>query len=312
MMPNQDFFSQPQQSIVRPKALKPGDAIGIAAPASPFDRNAFDAGVQVISDMGFKPVFSESLFAADRYLAGPDDHRLRIVHELFADPGIAAVWCARGGYGSLRLIDGLDYEKIASSPKPFLGCSDITAMLNAVCARCGWVVYHAPMVAGLGDADAATLSSVKAALSGDRAPVLQAAPPEVFAAGRGAGHVVGGNLSTLSHLLATPYAPDFDGRIVFFEEVGEKPYRIDRMLTQMQLAGCFDRAAGICFGTFKNCGRASDIGSILKDRFSNAPFPVLAGFAVGHDLPNLTLPIGLPATLDTETATLHYQQAPVV
>ncbi|MGM0452058.1 MAG: S66 peptidase family protein [Thermodesulfobacteriota bacterium] len=297
---------------MRPKALRPGARIGIAAPASPFDKKAFDAGVNVLSDMGFTPVYFGSLFAADRYLAGPDAHRLQTIQDLFADSTIDAVWCARGGYGSLRLLAGIDYEKMAAFPKLFLGCSDISALVNTLYSRCGWTTLHAPMVTGLGNADAETRASVQAALTGKKPPVLIASETGIIAGGKAQGPVVGGNLSTLSHMLATPYAPDFTDCIVFFEDIGEKPYRIDRMLTQMRLAGCFDRVAGICFGSFTDCGKASDIRRIFEDCFSNAAFPVLSGFSVGHDLPNLTLPIGLSATVDTQTASLTYAQAPAI
>ncbi len=142
--------------------------------------------------------------------------------------------------------------------------------------------------------------------------VIEADRPRLICPGSGRGPVLGGNLATLCHLLGTPYMPSFEGAVVFLEDIGEKAYRIDRMLTQMQMAGCFDRIAGLCFGTFENCGEASDIDRIIDERFGGMSVPVLSGFPIGHGNPNLSLPIGLEAVLDTDSASLSYCQSPVV
>lgn len=305
------MYRQPDE-ILRPRALKPGDRIGIAAPASPFDRNLFLKGVAMLEQMGFGVIYDESLFQTTGYLAGPDANRLALFQDLFADPEIKAIWCARGGYGSLRLLPGIDFAALRRMPKLFIGCSDISALLNALYTFSGMISLHGPMVTGLGGADRITIDSIRRIILETEPVTIEATWPRVICPGKARGPVLGGNLATLCHLLGTPYMPDFAEAIVFLEDVGEKPYRIDRMLTQMQMAGCFDRVAGLCFGTFENCGESSDIARIIDERFGAMPVPVLSGFAMGHGSPNLALPIGLEALLDTDSASLSYGRAPVM
>ncbi len=291
-------------NIIQPAALKRGDAIGIVAPASPFDRTGFEKGVRLIAARGFTPVFTDNLFQTKGYFAGSDAHRARELEAYYRDPAVRAVWCARGGYGTMRILSLLDYAAIARNPKPLVGCSDITALLNTICQRCGIVTIHGPMVASLEQADAATQSAIFECLTKANPTDISIPDGAVIRAGKASGPLAGGNLATLCHLLQTPFAPDFSGRIVFLEDTGEKPYRIDRMLFQMKLAGCFSSVAGICLGTFENCGDISEIHRIAEDILSDIPVPVLAGLPIGHGMPNLPLPIGVAATLDTEARRL--------
>lgn len=291
-----------------PPPLAAGDAVGIAAPASPFDRAAFESGCRMVESLGFKPVFSKDVFASHSFFAGKDELRARRLNEFFADPGIRGIWTVRGGYGFLRILSLLDYSLIRANPKVIIGCSDISAGLNTIFRKCGISTVHGPMVTSLASADKATLSSVMALISGGRLPVLAAGGP-VIAPGKAGGPVMGGNLTTLCHMFGTPYEPDFKGAILFLEDIGEKPYRIDRMIFQMKLAGVFERIAGICLGTFVNCGNMGEIYHIFEDIFKDTGVPVLAGFQVGHCLPNLSFPIGLSALLDTDARKLTYTPA---
>lgn len=286
--------------------LAKGDQIGVAAPASPFDPDRFLSGVEALKAMEFEVVLHDEVFSRNGYLAGTDAQRLSVLHGLFADPAIKAVWCARGGYGAMRLLPHLDTAAIARNPKPLIGSSDITALLNFICAECGIVTFHAPMITTLSDADEKTLSALKAALTGDRPLFVEAGFPETIVSGCATGLVAGGNLSTLSHLTGTPFFPDFSGAIVLLEDVGEKPYRIDRMLTQLLFSGSLARAAGICLGSFQDCGVNQQVTSVLNDRLSGLPIPVVAGFSFGHGMPNLTLPLGIEARLDSARGTLSY------
>lgn len=294
-----------------PVSLQPGDRIGIVAPASPFERDRFEQGIKVLEKMGFFPVFDESLFRKNGYFAGTSGERAREIQALFADPDVKALCCARGGYGSLRLLPELDYSAISRQPKIFIGCSDITALLITLHARCGMVTFHGPMVSSLAEADQDTLSGIRAALSGTRPVQIHARQAQVIRPGRASGPVIGGNLATLCHLLATPYAPDFRGCILFIEDTKEKPYRIDRMLTQMDYAGCFAEIRGLAAGSFTDCGPPGAVARIFEELFADRDFPVVAGFPAGHGYPNMTLPIGAGATIDSGSMSLTYD-APAV
>ena len=298
--------------VARLRALRRGDRIGAVAPASPFDRDFFFAGVAVLNVLGFEVVWSDDIFKQDRYLAGSDALRLEMIHNLFQDPTIGAVWSIRGGYGSMRLLPRLNISVIRENPKPFIGCSDITAMLNFFTGKCGMVTFHAPMIATLARADEQSVSSLLSALTENRSLTIAADAPRTIVAGRATGIVAGGNLSTLSHMIGTPFFPDFSGAVVFLEDVGEKPYRIDRMLTQLLLSGAFDRAAGICLGSFLDCGDDAEIRKVFEDRLSLLPIPVAAGFPIGHGMPNLTLPIGLEAVFDSKEGSLAYAESAVL
>jgi len=283
----------------------PGDAVGIAAPASPFDRAAFESGCRIVESLGFKPVFSEDVFASHSFFAGSDRLRARLLNAFFAEPGIRGIWTVRGGYGFLRILPLLDYSLIRANPKVIIGCSDISAGLNTICRNCGISTVHGPMIASLANADKATLASVISLVSGGSLPVLEAAGP-VIACGKAEGPVMGGNLTTLCHMLGTPYEPDFKGAVLFLEDIGEKPYRIDRMMFQMKLAGVLEKIVGVCLGTFVNCGELSSVYKIFENTFKYTGVPVLAGFQAGHSFPNLSFPIGLSALLDTDAGTLTY------
>ncbi len=286
--------------------LKKGDRIGAVAPASPFDTDRFLSGVQVLNAMGFEVVWQEGLFGREGYLAGADENRLAMLHAFFIDPEIAAVWCARGGYGSMRLLTHLDLHLMGSRPKPFIGSSDITALLNFLWQQCGIPAFHGPMIAALGDADEKTIRFLASALTGSKPLSIQAENPETIVPGAATGPVAGGNLSTLSHLLGTPFFPDLSGAIVFLEDIGEKPYRIDRMLTQLLYSGRLDRVAGICLGTFSNCGDIAAVNSTIRERLQSMTVPVVSGFPAGHGMPCLTLPLGVEATLDGDNGRLCY------
>lgn len=303
------IYRPDKSCCIKPAALRPGCRIAIAAPASPFDREAFLKGIEMMKQMGYEPVFSGRIFSQKGYFAGECSQRARELQDFFDDPEICAIWCVRGGYGSMRVLESLDYKQIQKFPKIFVGCSDITALLAAFYKKCRMITFHGPMVASLASADEHTIKNVFAVLSGNMIPEVSAVNGQVICHGNGTGIVLGGNLSTLCHLLSTPFFPDLDGKIFFIEDVGEKPYRIDRMLSQMRMAGCFDRLAGLAGGSFIRCGPAGELKRIFADIFSKSDFPVITGFPAGHDMPNKTLPMGAVATLDSQTMSLVYHQS---
>ncbi|MEE8398419.1 MAG: LD-carboxypeptidase [Desulfobacterales bacterium] len=299
-------MQQEHQQPIRPLRLRPGDTIGIVAPASPFDRKAFGSGIAVLESMGFQVSVPEDLAAHEGYLAGSDAHRGEMVNRLFADPAIDAILCARGGFGSMRMLSHLDFESIREHPKILVGFSDVTALLSAVYERCGLVTYHGPVVATLGEASRETQASFYHTVTADENLVISADEATTLRPGSATGPVSGGNLATLCHLVGTPYQPSFYGHILMLEETGEKPYRIDRMLTQMRLAGCLDGVAGLVLGAFDECGDGEGIFGILEAIFKEGAVPMLAGLDFGHGRHNLTIPLGLAATLDADAQTLSY------
>lgn len=294
------------KNLALPRALKPGDTLGIVAPASCFDRQAFDAGVRVLEAMGFETAIAASVYDQQGYLAGTDRQRADSVNQLFADPDIDGIICARGGYGAMRILSLLDADAIANHPKVFVGFSDITVLLSFLVERCGMVAFHGPTVTTLGSADPSTRQRCLTAVTQPLPLRLSAATKQVIRSGSATGRLLCGNLTLFCHLTGTPFQPDFNGCILLIEDHGEALYRIDRMLTQMAMAGCFNGLCGLALGTFTDCGAAEAIHAIVADRLEGLDIPMLAGFDVGHAARNMTLPVGLPVRLDTASASLTF------
>lgn len=295
--------------IQLPPRLKQGDKIGIVAPAGPFDRDVFGQGLKCLEKMGFEVFVPEGLLDARGYLAGTDEHRAEVVNQLFADKTVDAIICARGGYGSLRILDILDYDTIAKNSKVFTGFSDITALLTVLFDRCGLVTFHGPVVTSLADTHELTISSFFQTITSDGKLEIEAANGATLQPGTASGIVCGGNLATLCHLVGTPFAPSFNGKILFLEDRLEPPYKVDRMLTQMRLAGCFEGIAGIVLGSFEDCGSNEEVFRIIADIFKTTGVPILGGLDSGHGNLNLTLPMGIEATLDAGRQVLSYNRA---
>ncbi len=300
------------QSLIRPKRLSPGDCIGIAAPAGPYNEGEFEQGIAAIRDMGFQVKIPENLQQPKSFLAASDEHRAGLLIKLFKDPAVDAIICARGGYGSLRILERLDYDVIRTNPKPFVGFSDISALHAAFNARAGLVVFHGPMVISLGKSDKKTRTSFLQAMTTERPIVIHAPKPSQLCPGTATGIVAGGNLATLCHLLGTPFAPIYKGTILLLEDITEAPYKIDRMLFQMKMAGCFHGVKGVVLGSFQDSGSYRDICDIAGAIFNDMQVPVLAGFEIGHSETNLIVPLGLKATLDTEEGTLKYHEGATI
>ena len=298
-----------KEKIQMPNRIKPGDTIGIVAPAGPFDRETFSRGIHAIEDMGFNVFVPPEIFEKNRYLAGSDQHRVQYVNQLFEDNSIDAIICARGGYGSMRILSMLDYDTIRNNPKVFIGFSDITILLSVLSTRCNLVTFHGPVVTSLADASEETKRSLYRNMTSGSKLEINLSGGRTIKSGVTTGEVCGGNLTMLCHLVGTPFAPDFKNKILFMEDRGEAPYRIDRMLVHMELAGCFHGIKGIILGTFEECGSIEDIYNILEELSVKYPVPILAGFDVGHGHHNLTLPLGLEATLDADRHSLVYHRA---
>jgi muramoyltetrapeptide carboxypeptidase len=294
--------------LKRPQPLAPGDRIAVVAPAGPFDRETFEAGLAVLREWGLVPVLGRHVTARRGFLAGDDKARAADLRAFLGDPELKAVIAARGGYGCLRLLPLMEDIDLDGRAKWLIGFSDLTALHHFIHARAGWVTLHGPMVTTLAKTDEASRDYLWSLLSGTAAIPLHYPLNEALLPGAAAGTMAGGNLATLCHLLGTRYQPDFKGCLLLLEEVGEAPYRIDRMLTQMGMAGCFEGLAGVVLGQFSNCGSWEEIRTIVREHLAPCGLPLAAGLAAGHGVPNLALPLGLRATLDVAARSLIYDQ----
>jgi muramoyltetrapeptide carboxypeptidase len=298
------------KQALKPRALRPGDIIAIAAPASPFDRQALERGVAMLESMGYRVKIPDDLFSRQGYLAGSDRERASQLMQLFEDESVRAIMCARGGFGSMKLLPLLDFEALCARPKILLGFSDITALLVAIYNRCGMITFHGPLVTTLKRDSEKARTALVDAVGSTRPLEFRPSMPVVLNAGRASGPVVGGNLTCLCHLMGTLYEPPFEGHLLFLEDQGEATYRIDRMLSQLRLGGHLDGVAGVILGFFHECGPLEDVYAIMKEAFSHTSVPILAGFELGHGPDNLTVPIGLEAELDTMDGSLRFREPP--
>jgi muramoyltetrapeptide carboxypeptidase len=306
-------------AISKPRRLRPGDAVGVIAPAGSVDEERLRDGLTALEAFGLRPRIGRSVLARRGYLAGSDAGRLADVVTMLGDPEIRAVLCARGGYGSQRIVPAIDFSVLRADPKPVVGYSDVTAVLNAAVAA-GVGAFHGPMVAtdlarGLTPRSA---DSFLAALF-DPAVRMVAEVPTAIRPGRGRGRLVGGCLSIVVTLLGTQWAIDTAGAILFLEDIAEWPYRLDRMLLQLRQAGAFERVAGVVFGTMATCRGSHGLAPIdvIRAAFADAPYPVGFGLPAGHvpaeaDAENLTLPLGTMVELDVEAGTLVALEPAVV
>jgi muramoyltetrapeptide carboxypeptidase len=287
--------------MLKPRALTPGDRVAVVAPASPFPREEFDAGVEEVRRLGFEPVFDESVFARGRFVAGPAGVRASALRAAWTDPSIGGILAARGGYGSVQMLPLLDAEEIARAPKVFVGYSDITALLTYLTIGCGVVAFHGPMLAGrLSEGVAKYDRASLLGAVGRAEPLGELAPEglESLQEGEAAGPLLGGNLSQLVASLGTPYAfTPPAGHVLWIEEVGERPYRLDRMLTQLRQAGVLTRAAAVVMGDMPGCdepGAVHTARAAVAEALSGFSGPILFGLPSGHTLgAALTLPLGV-------------------
>jgi muramoyltetrapeptide carboxypeptidase len=296
-------------AVIRPPPLRRGDVVRIVAPSGPFDPDAFEKGLGVLRDrLGLVPRMRDDIVSRRGYLAGDDARRLAELHEAASDTEARAIWCARGGYGAMRLLPRLEAARLFHPPKVFVGFSDITA-LHALLNRNGLVTVHGPVVTQLGRLGPAALEHLEGLLFGGSAPLadrraLQPPPGRGLLAGAtlrpgmGSGPLLGGSLTVLSHLCGTPWQPRFAGAVVFLEDVGERPYRLDRMLTQLRLSGALDRLAGIALGQFTQCDEPDQAGiDVARQVAWELGVPAVEGVPAGHEDENFALPLGSMVTV---------------
>lgn len=294
---------------IKSRCLKQGDTFGIIAPAGSFDRKRFDSGVRILHDMGFNTTVDERIFGKSGYLAGTDDQRADELEQMIDDDQVDAIICARGGFGCLRMLPHLDFERARRNAKPLIGFSDITALHQAMFKRAGLVTFHGPTITTLASADAASWQSMLHVMTQPDPVRLDLSQTNIVQEGVAHGVFLGGNLTTLSHLIGTPFMADLTGCLLLLEDTGEKPYRIDRMLTHLILAGCLDTLAGLVLGTFDDCGAMAEIEALMLHHFGGRQIPIVSEASIGHGSCNLTVPLGLPAELDTHKGALTFSES---
>jgi muramoyltetrapeptide carboxypeptidase len=303
----------PGQELLRPAPLAAGDTVAVVAPAGPVPPDRLEAGLEVLRSWDLQVREGAHVRARHReltYLAADDDLRAGELQEVWQDPAVRAVFCARGGYGALRLVDLLDWSALARCPvKPLVGFSDITALHQAFARHLGLATVHGPVVTSLGDADPGTREHLRRLLCEPDTvttffptPLAPLLPGHT--GGRAAGTLVGGNLTVLAAGIGSSAAMPATGSIALLEDVAESPYRLDRSLTQLLRAGWFDGVRGVVAGQFVRCGAPEAVRRVLADRLGPLGVPTLIEAPVGHVAHNRAVPLGVPVRLDADAGTL--------
>lgn len=311
-----------EKNMIYGKALKRGDTIGLIGPSGAIRTpDGLEKAVRETEKLGFRVKLGESCGQVYGYLSGTDELRARDVNRMFLDDEVDAIICLKGGYGVMRMLDLIDYQAIAAHPKLFMGYSDITALHIALLQKCSLATLHGPMPVSCwadGSFDEFSKTSMMNALTSSSPLGELVNPPEypreTVVPGVCEGRLVGGNLSLIDGLLGTPYELDTRGRILFLEDVGERTYRLDHMLTHLRLAGKFADCAGVVLGDFSDCPvEYPDYGLTLEDivRDVVAPCgkPVFSGLRCGHCTPKMTLPLGVRCRMDATACTLTALEA---
>ena len=300
---------------IRPKALFPGARVGLVAPSSSIDDERLEKAIRNIESLSLKVEYSPEIMSQNGYLAGTDEVRLQDFHRQWQRKDIDAIWCIRGGYGCARLLPQIDYKMIRKNPKLFIGYSDITALNIAIQQQTGLTTFHGPVaVSDLTDYNREQIQQVLFTNSNRQTIVnTDTAPIQVIHPGKARGTLIGGNLSLLSALIGTPYAPKIKGKLLLIEEIREAPYRIDRMLTQLRQALPLKKAAGIILGTFANCeakpgDKSLTLMECLRNRLGDLGIPVIYGFSFGHIDDQFPWPVGVEASFDTDQQQLIIEE----
>ena len=313
--------------IIRPKQLRKGNVVGLIAPGYSITQEMLEASVNQLKSMGMEPYHTQRILGNHGYLSNTDDERAKDLMDMFTNEQVKGVFCIRGGYGCTRILDMLDFDLIAQNPKILLGYSDITALLNVFYKKIGLVGFHGAMGP---EPDSYAYRSVKTMVTNPTKKLTiknydfdediftdSVYDRYVITSGRASGKLVGGNLSLLSAMNGTDYDIDYTDCLVCIEDVGEAPYRIDRMLTQLLSTPSFKRAAGVLFGVCKGCDKKEDSDSfslkeVVMDRIAPMGIPAVYGMSFGHITESFTFPIGIEAVLDANNFTLQLQQKPLV
>jgi muramoyltetrapeptide carboxypeptidase len=311
--------------IIKAEKIKPGDVVGIISPSSPVSsKDKLEAGVSYFEKRGYRVKVGKNAMKERGYLAGTDEERVEDIHNMFLDQEVKLIICLRGGYGASRLLDKIDYSIIKNNPKIFCGYSDITVLQNAFFKKTGLITFAGPM-AGVDfykDISEFTEMSFWTTITSNEPIILKFPKGEnlgSFTSGISDGRLIGGNLSVFSSLTGTDYLPDPEDKILFLEEIGEVPYRIDRMLNQLKLSGYLGKIKGVILGSFIDCTETDQqrkslkLEEVLADYFiSNYHAPVVYNLNHGHIGNNLTIPIGLKVRINGTNSTIEYLESHLI
>lgn len=296
--------------MIRPPALRPGTRVALVAAAGPLPEGGVDRAIERVASLGWEPVAGEFCRCRTGYLAGTDEERAADLNRALRDPSIGAVWFLRGGYGTMRILDALDWDALARHPKALIGYSDNTAV-HLAAHRAGVVGFHGPHPHAPEFPDFARDELLRVLTVPEPAGILpfpaDGGRPETLAGGVAEGPLLGGNLSLLSATLGTPFAIRPEGAILFIEEVGEHPYRLDRLFSHLRLAGVLSAVAGIAVGGITESPEidgAPTAAEVVRDALGGLGIPVATGFPFGHFDDSWTLPMGVRARLDADAGTL--------
>lgn len=312
----------------KPAGLKPGDTIMFVAPAGELEKDRIERAQKRLGDMGFRTIVPETLFRRRGYLAGTDQERADELMAAFKNPEVKAIFPGTGGYGTTRMLDLLDYDVIKANPKILIGYSDITGLHLALAKKCNLITFHTPVAQhGLGSPDgmpefnAKTFWRCLLASENTGEPGFEYVTPEgaslqSLRGGIARGRLIGGNLSLVAATMGTSYEIDTAGRVLFLEDVNEAPYRIDRMLSQLKLAGKLDKPAAVILGQFTGAESNKNesgltVDEVFTDYFGSAPYPVIKNFPTGHSPNNATLPIGAMYEVDGDKPCVRLLENPV-
>jgi len=297
---------------LKPTVLKSGDTIGIVTPASQVRREKLENGIKYLKEKGYEIILGDHVYDEHGYLAGKDDDRINDFHKMFANPEVKAIISSRGGYGTPRILDELDYELIEKNPKIYVGYSDVTALQLAIWKHTGLVTFSGPMAAvemGTG-IDPFSEENLWPLICGTQIDGFFSkttdSPIEVLRPGKVKGTLLGGCLSLISSVIGTKHQPDFSGSILILEDIGEQPYRIDRYLSQLKSAGIFEQINGVILSKFIDCEEKEDeptlsLDEIFLDYFGSLSIPVIKNFLYGHVPKKFTIPIGVEVELNTDS-----------
>ncbi len=307
--------SAPRKSrqAIFPPSIKKGDTIGLVAPAGPLiNKDKFIAGIRLLEKSGFRVKYNRDLLNAKGYLAGSDQERAHEFNRLWSEPVVKALVAARGGYGCMRMLDLIDMRQLRKTPKILIGFSDLTVLLAAIYKKTGLVTYHGPVVTTLDSINKQSQTSFFNVLTGKAPDVIKPSRVKILKKGRAKGILLGGNLTTLVHMIGTPYEFPWNDTVLFIEDTGESPYRLDRFLTHLAKAKRLQKIKGLILGTFtdKNNKQRSVILQTVYSRISellaDKNIPIWANFPVGHANQNVTLPIGAEVEMDSRENILKF------
>jgi len=297
---------------IKPKKLEKGDVIGIISPASnPDNLEKIEQGVNYLEKLGYRTEIGDNVGKEHGYLAGTDEERLADLHGMFSNKNVKAIFCVRGGYGSGRLLDKIDFSLIKKNPKIFVGYSDITVLQMAIFKKTGLITFAGPMVAAdfSGKINQYTEENFWKVITSHRKIGKLHNPRDekfyVLNSGRGEGKILGGNLALLASLLGTEFMPNMKDSILLLEDIGEQPYRVDRLFNQLKLAKVFDQINGLILGRFVDCyetdksKKTIKLNEVVEHYFSKLKIPVLYSFSHGHIEENLTIPFGVNCKINT-------------